>query len=133
MSVEIVETVPGFSVSPEAGHVEVVYGSGGAWNCDWRSCAAAAEYSRNELPRRLRPWWSLVGAIVLGTGPYRYERYVRDQSFCPIGMRTETIWDQTANLAACPIGYRCRDFSEIGTALAIVTKGRTHRRRRVIE
>ena len=38
------------------------------------------------------------GAIVLGTGPNRYERYVRDQSFCPIGMRTQSIWDQRLTL-----------------------------------
>jgi hypothetical protein len=40
---------------------------------------------------------------------------VRDQSFCPIGMRTQSKWDQTADAAACPVGYRCRDPSEVGT------------------
>ncbi len=79
---------------------------------------AAAQPRPNTLQMSCRQAQALVvshGAIVLGTGPNRYERYVRDQSFCPVGMRTETIWDQTADLAACPVGYRCRDASEIGT------------------
>ena len=79
---------------------------------------AAAQPRPNTLQMSCRDAQALVvshGAIVLGTGPNRYERYVRDQSFCPIGMRTESIWDQAADASACPIGYRCRDSSEIGT------------------
>ena len=79
---------------------------------------AAAQPRPNTLQMSCRDAQALVvshGAIVLGTGPNRYERYVRDQSFCPIGMRTESIWDQAADAAACPIGYRCRDATEIGT------------------
>jgi hypothetical protein len=79
---------------------------------------AAAQPRPNTLGMSCRAAQALVvshGAIVLGTGPDRYERYVRDQSFCPVGMRTESIWDRTADLAACPVGYRCRDATEIGT------------------
>ncbi len=79
---------------------------------------AAAQPRPNTLQMSCRDAQALVvshGAIVLGTGPNRYERYVRDQSFCPIGMRTESIWDQAADASACPIGYRCRDATEVGT------------------
>jgi hypothetical protein len=79
---------------------------------------AAAQPRPNTLQMSCRDAQALVvshGAIVLGTGPNRYERYVRDQSFCPIGMRTQSIWDQAADAAACPIGFRCRDPSEVGT------------------
>ena len=49
---------------------------------------AAAQPRPNTLQMSCREARALVvshGAIVLGTGPNRYERYVRDQSFCPVG------------------------------------------------
>jgi hypothetical protein len=52
------------------------------------------------------------GAIVLSTGLHTYDRYVRDQGFCPLGEITQPVWERTADAAQCPIGYRCRSFGE---------------------
>ena len=76
---------------------------------------AVAQGRPNTLNMSCREAQSLVvvrGAIALGTGPYRYERYVRDQSYCPLATVTEQVWEQTADAAQCPVGYRCRDTSE---------------------
>ena len=66
---------------------------------------AAAQPRPNTLQMSCRQAQALVvshGAIVLGTGPNRYERYVRDQSFCPVGMRTETLWIRRLILRHAP-------------------------------
>ena len=56
------------------------------------------------------------GAIVLGTGPYTYDRYVRDRSFCQLAETLEPMWVPTRDVVQCPIGYRCRsgalDFTD---------------------
>ncbi|WP_210484551.1 hypothetical protein [Microvirga antarctica] len=48
------------------------------------------------------------GAIVLGTGTYTYDRYVRDQSFCQRDESLEPVWVPTRDTPQCPVGYRCR-------------------------
>jgi hypothetical protein len=48
------------------------------------------------------------GAIVLGTGTYTYDRYVRDQSFCQRDEVLEGAWVPTRDTPQCPVGYRCR-------------------------
>lgn len=59
---------------------------------------------------------SRAGAIVLSTGPYTYDRYVRDRSFCQLGEILEPTWVPTRDAAQCAIGYRCRsgalDFND---------------------
>ena len=38
------------------------------------------------------------GAIVLSTGPYTYDRFVRDQGFCPLAEVAEQTWEPTADV-----------------------------------
>lgn len=49
------------------------------------------------------------GAMVLSTGTYTYERFVRDRSFCEINETIEPMWAPTRDTPQCPVGYRCRD------------------------
>lgn len=53
------------------------------------------------------------GAVVLGTGPYTYDRYVRDGSFCLVGETTEPAWVPTRDTLQCPVGYLCRSTRAI--------------------
>lgn len=57
-----------------------------------------------------------AGAVVLGTGPYTYDRYVRDRSFCQLAEILDPAWVPTRDVAQCPVGYRCRsgalDFND---------------------
>jgi hypothetical protein len=48
-----------------------------------------------------------LGAVVLYSGPYSYDRYVRDSSFCTRPDRTEPTWIATADTPQCFVGYRC--------------------------
>ena len=48
------------------------------------------------------------GAVVLGTGTYTYDRYVRDRGFCQIDESIEPAWVPTRDTPQCPVGYRCR-------------------------
>lgn len=51
------------------------------------------------------------GAVVLGTGGYTYDRFVRDASFC---QQTETgrrAFVPTRDTGACLIGYTCYEPS----------------------
>ena len=48
------------------------------------------------------------GAIVLGTGPYTYDRYVAHAGFCQIEETAEVAYEPTADQPQCPIGNRCR-------------------------
>ena len=47
------------------------------------------------------------GAIVLGTGPNSYDRFVADGSFCDRGQGLEPAFERAADTAQCFIGYRC--------------------------
>lgn len=47
------------------------------------------------------------GAIVLGTGPSLYDRYVSSQGFCQPDEITKPAWAPTADNRQCFIGYRC--------------------------
>jgi hypothetical protein len=47
------------------------------------------------------------GAVVLYSGPYTYDRFVRDSTFCPRPDRTDPAWISTADTAQCFVGYRC--------------------------
>ena len=48
------------------------------------------------------------GAIVLGTGTYTYDRYVRDRSFCLRDEYIDPAWVPTRDTAQCPVGYLCK-------------------------
>ncbi|MGO4523532.1 hypothetical protein AB4097_01575 [Microvirga sp. 2MCAF35] len=49
------------------------------------------------------------GAVVLGTGTYTYDRYVRDRSFCEINETTDPRYVPTRDTPQCFVGYVCRD------------------------
>jgi hypothetical protein len=48
------------------------------------------------------------GAVVLGTGGYTYDRYVRDWGFCQIDEYAEAAAVPTRDTPQCFVGYRCR-------------------------
>jgi hypothetical protein len=48
------------------------------------------------------------GAVVMSTGTYTYDRYVRDRSYCEINETTELAFVPTRDTPHCPVGYRCR-------------------------
>lgn len=47
------------------------------------------------------------GAIVLGSGPNLYDRYVASQRFCLPDEITKPSWVPTRDTRQCFIGYRC--------------------------
>jgi hypothetical protein len=49
------------------------------------------------------------GAIVLGTGGYTYDRFVRDHRFCLRSETTEPVWVPAADTPQCMVGYRCKE------------------------
>ena len=51
---------------------------------------------------------SARGAVVLGTGPHTYDRYVAHPGFCDRGQGYDPAFERTADSAQCFVGYRCR-------------------------
>ncbi len=51
------------------------------------------------------------GAIVLGTGGYTYDRFVRDRSFCQFDEFLDPAWVPSSDIQACFVGYRCKTQS----------------------
>jgi hypothetical protein len=49
------------------------------------------------------------GAVVLGTGTYTYDRYVRDRAYCEINETIQVGVVPTRDTPQCPVGYLCRD------------------------
>ena len=49
------------------------------------------------------------GAIVLGTGRYTYDRYVRSQAFCFPTQYVRPAWVPAADTSQCFVGYTCTD------------------------
>jgi len=47
------------------------------------------------------------GAIVLGTGGYTYDRFVRDRGFCEITESVQRAFVPTRDTPQCPVGFRC--------------------------
>ena len=47
------------------------------------------------------------GAVVLGTGPHTYDRYVAHQGFCGLDQVTDPAYEGSADTAQCFVGYRC--------------------------
>ncbi|MDP3257344.1 MAG: hypothetical protein Q8S58_07365 [Bosea sp. (in: a-proteobacteria)] len=48
------------------------------------------------------------GAIVLGTGGFTYDRFVRDRRFCEHGDYLEPAFVWSRDNPQCFIGYRCK-------------------------
>jgi len=48
------------------------------------------------------------GAIVLGTGGFTYDRFVRDGGFCQHGDYLEPAFVPSRDTQACFVGYRCK-------------------------
>jgi hypothetical protein len=51
------------------------------------------------------------GAIVLGTGGYTYDRFVRDRSFCEFDEEAEPAWVAARDTPTCMVGHRCKSSS----------------------
>lgn len=49
------------------------------------------------------------GAIVLHTGQYLYDRYVRNESYCLTFERTQAAWVPARDNENCFIGFTCED------------------------
>ena len=50
-------------------------------------------------------------AIVLGTGGYTYDRFVRDRSFCQFDEFADPAWVPARDTPQCFVGYRCKNGS----------------------
>ncbi|MDB5651004.1 MAG: hypothetical protein JWL62_2524 [Hyphomicrobiales bacterium] len=50
---------------------------------------------------------STRGAVVLGSGPDIYDRYVATQQFCLPDEITKPAWVPAADTRQCFVGYRC--------------------------
>lgn len=48
------------------------------------------------------------GAVVIGTGPNIYERYVTNAGAC-MSQRSEPAWIPSADVKQCLVGQRCRE------------------------
>ena len=48
------------------------------------------------------------GAIVLGTGGFTYDRFVRDQTFCDVTEYAQSAYVPSLETPACFVGYRCK-------------------------
>ncbi len=54
------------------------------------------------------------GAVVLGTGGFTYDRFVRDGSFCAVAEYPYPAWVPSRDTPSCFVGYRCRSDSRWG-------------------
>lgn len=53
------------------------------------------------------------GSIVLTTGPFTYDRFVRDGGFCPLPEIPRPAFEVTLDDPKCFVGYICKDkFTE---------------------
>jgi hypothetical protein len=53
-----------------------------------------------------------AGAIVLGTGPDLYDRYVISRAYCTPSERTQPAWAPTRDDRQCFIGFRCEEITQ---------------------
>ena len=51
---------------------------------------------------------STRGAVVVGSGPDIYDRFVASRAFCLPDEMTDPAWLSTADQRQCMIGYRCK-------------------------
>lgn len=74
------------------------------------SLPALAQYRPDSLRMSCAEARGLVlrsGAIVLGSGPLVYERYVATATFCPVGSYTRRAHTPTRDNPACYVGEQC--------------------------
>ena len=80
----------------------------------WAPVAAAQ--SRPQTPRMSCAAASRLvatrGAIVLGTGPDLYDRYVASRRFCLPDETTKPAWVRSANDPQCFVGYVCERIDD---------------------
>jgi len=48
------------------------------------------------------------GALVLGTGGFSYDRFVRDRTFCEFNEYIAPSWVPSLDNPQCFVGYRCK-------------------------
>lgn len=76
------------------------------------AAAPALAQSRPSTPDRScaanRQSVAANGAIVLGTGGFTFDRFVRDRSFCQHGDFLEPAFVPSRDTPQCFIGYRCK-------------------------
>lgn len=48
------------------------------------------------------------GAIVLGTGGFTYDRFVRDQTFCDVTEYAQAAYVPSRETPVCFVGFRCK-------------------------
>ncbi|MCP8938972.1 hypothetical protein NK718_10630 [Alsobacter sp. SYSU M60028] len=76
--------------------------------------SAAAQGRPDTLTMTCRDAQALVnrsGALVLGTGPFVYDRYVANQTYCSQGEMAQPDWLRTRDSSACMVGYLCKPVS----------------------
>jgi hypothetical protein len=74
--------------------------------------AASAQTRPSSVVRSCAASQQLVaarGAIVLGTGGYTYDRFVRDRTFCQFNQYTKPAFVPSLDTPQCLVGYRCVD------------------------
>lgn len=47
------------------------------------------------------------GALILGTGPLVYDRYVSDRGFCAPTQQAKQAFVATRDNPSCPVGFTC--------------------------
>ncbi|MHB2166167.1 hypothetical protein [Alsobacter sp. R-9] len=80
-----------------------------AAGCLWGS-QAFAQAQADSLTMTCAQAKALVnqrGSLILGTGPYVFDRYVRDGSFCKFPMKAEESYVKTKDTSYCLAGYVC--------------------------
>jgi hypothetical protein len=72
--------------------------------------ASLAEARPNSLSMSCASTRGLVantGAVIIGTGPDIFDRYVTDAGYCTINQKAEPAWLATADEPQCLVGRRC--------------------------
>jgi hypothetical protein len=80
----------------------------------WMS-AASAQPRPDSLTMTCQQASALVrsrGALVLGTGPNVYDRYVADGRFCTFPDVAEPSFVATRDMRQCMVGYRCKPATD---------------------
>ncbi|MET0606350.1 MAG: hypothetical protein ABWZ80_07825 [Beijerinckiaceae bacterium] len=76
------------------------------------SGAGAAEAQRLDSLRmycsQARALVASRGAVILGSGPHVYDRFVSDSRFCLPGEVARASWAPTADTPYCPVGNLCQ-------------------------
>ncbi|MHB2166320.1 hypothetical protein [Alsobacter sp. R-9] len=52
------------------------------------------------------------GAVVIGTGPYIYDRFVADRRFCSLNEFARPAFIRSRDTPQCMVGYKCTPISD---------------------